>query len=132
MSTRASTLDWYGCATFRLRTAEGLTVWLDAYLDRVPDAEQSGVTVDDVTAADWILVGHSHFDHLWGAERIAARTGATVVGSYAVRKSAPAMLKNAFGVTLPPLYSNTPISRLITECVVGSSVYEPGVCSSPP
>ncbi|GAA4916001.1 L-ascorbate metabolism protein UlaG (beta-lactamase superfamily) [Actinomycetospora succinea] len=77
-----ATLDWYGCATFRLRTAEGLTVWLDAYLDRVPDAEQSGVGVDDVTAADWILVGHSHFDHLWGAERIAVRTGATVVGSY--------------------------------------------------
>lgn len=77
-----STLDWYGCATFRLRTAEGLTVWLDAYLDRVPDAEQSGLAVDDVTVADWILVGHSHFDHLWGAERIAARTGARVVGSY--------------------------------------------------
>lgn len=77
-----TTLDWYGCATFRLRTAEGLTVWLDAYLDRVPDAEQSGVGVDDVEAADWILVGHSHFDHLWGAERIAVRTGATVVGSY--------------------------------------------------
>ncbi|MEJ2865590.1 MBL fold metallo-hydrolase [Actinomycetospora flava] len=77
-----STLDWYGCATFRLRTAEGLTVWLDAYLDRVPDAAQSGVGVDDVEAADWILVGHSHFDHLWGAERIAVRTGATVVGSY--------------------------------------------------
>jgi L-ascorbate metabolism protein UlaG (beta-lactamase superfamily) len=77
-----ATLDWYGCATFRLRTTEGLTVWLDAYLDRVPAAAQSGVAVDDVTAADWILVGHSHFDHLWGAERIAARTGATVVGSY--------------------------------------------------
>lgn len=77
-----ATLDWYGCATFRLRTAEGLTVFLDAYLDRVPDAAQSGVGVDDVTAADWILVGHSHFDHVWGAERIARRTGATVVGSY--------------------------------------------------
>lgn len=75
-------LDWFGCATFRLRTAEGLTVFLDAYLDRVPAAEQSGFGVDDVDAADWILVGHSHFDHLYGAERIAARTGATVVGSY--------------------------------------------------
>lgn len=75
-------LDWYGCATFRLQTAEGLTVFLDAYLDRVPSAEQSGVSVDDVTAADWILVGHSHFDHLAGAERIAPRTGARVVGSY--------------------------------------------------
>lgn len=75
-------LDWFGCATFRLTTAEGLTVFLDAYLDRVPAAPQSGVGVDDVEQADWILVGHSHFDHLWGAERIAARTGATVVGSY--------------------------------------------------
>jgi L-ascorbate metabolism protein UlaG (beta-lactamase superfamily) len=75
-------LDWFGCATFRLRTAGGLTVFLDAYLDRVPGAAQSGFGVDDAVAADWILVGHSHFDHLYGAERIAARTGATVVGSY--------------------------------------------------
>jgi len=29
-----------------------------------------------------VLVGHSHFDHLWGAERIAARTGAIVIGSH--------------------------------------------------
>jgi L-ascorbate metabolism protein UlaG (beta-lactamase superfamily) len=78
----AATLDWYGCATFRLRTAEGLTIFLDAYLDRVPAAQQSEVGVEDVTAADWILVGHSHFDHLAGAERIAPRTGAQVVGSY--------------------------------------------------
>jgi L-ascorbate metabolism protein UlaG (beta-lactamase superfamily) len=84
VATPASTarLDWLGCATFRLRTAEGLTIFLDAYLDRVPHAAQSGFGIDDVTEAEWILVGHSHFDHLFGAERIAARTGATVVGSY--------------------------------------------------
>ena len=29
-----STLDWYGCPTFRLRTA-GLTVFLDAYIEPV-------------------------------------------------------------------------------------------------
>jgi L-ascorbate metabolism protein UlaG (beta-lactamase superfamily) len=75
-------LDWFGCATFRLRTRPGVTVLLDAYLDRAPSAAQSGVGVDDITEADWILVGHSHFDHLYGAERIAARTGATIVGSY--------------------------------------------------
>jgi L-ascorbate metabolism protein UlaG (beta-lactamase superfamily) len=55
---------------------------LDAYVDRVPAAPGPGWTADDVPAADWILVGHSHFDHLWGAERIAANTGARVVGSY--------------------------------------------------
>ena len=44
--TRAS-LDWAGCATFRL-TVDDVVVFLDAYLDRVPDAAQSGFTVDAV------------------------------------------------------------------------------------
>jgi L-ascorbate metabolism protein UlaG (beta-lactamase superfamily) len=77
----SATLDWYGCATFRL-TVGDTVVFLDAYIDRVPDAEGPGASADDVDRADWILVGHSHFDHLWGAERIAKRTGATIVGSY--------------------------------------------------
>ena len=81
--TAPSTLDWFGCATFRLRTA-GLVVMLDAYVDRAEGAAgpQPPVTADDIDECDWILVGHAHFDHLWGAERIAARTGATIVGSY--------------------------------------------------
>lgn len=76
-----TTLDWYGCATFRLRT-QGLTVFLDAYIDRAPTAQGTGLTADAVDACDWIVVGHSHFDHLYGAERIAVRTGAKLVGSY--------------------------------------------------
>jgi L-ascorbate metabolism protein UlaG (beta-lactamase superfamily) len=70
-----------GCATFRL-ALDDLVVMLDAYVDRVPGAPGPGLTADDVPSADWILVGHSHFDHLWGAERIARNTGARVVGSY--------------------------------------------------
>jgi L-ascorbate metabolism protein UlaG (beta-lactamase superfamily) len=77
----ATTLDWYGCATFRLRTA-GLTIFLDAYIDRVPGAPGSGLRADDIDACDWIVVGHSHFDHLYGAERIAANTGCRIIGSY--------------------------------------------------
>jgi L-ascorbate metabolism protein UlaG (beta-lactamase superfamily) len=80
MSVR-STLDWYGCATFRL-TVGSTVVFLDAYIDRVAGADGTGLSADDVDRADWVLVGHSHFDHLWGAERIAKRTGATIVGSY--------------------------------------------------
>jgi hypothetical protein len=76
-----ATLDWYGCATFRLRTA-GLTVFLDAYIDRAPGAPGTGLTADDVDECDWIVIGHAHFDHLYGAERIMARTGATLIGSY--------------------------------------------------
>src|SRR5262245_24544411 len=77
----AVTLDWLGCATFRL-TIDNLVVFLDAYIDRVPSAAPIGITVDQVQQANWIVVGHSHFDHLYGAERIARTTGATIIGSY--------------------------------------------------
>src|SRR5436305_13809758 len=74
------TLDWLGVATFRLTVGERV-IFLDAYMDRVPAAPPVGLTAAEVARADYVLVGHSHFDHLWGAERIAARTGATVLGS---------------------------------------------------
>jgi L-ascorbate metabolism protein UlaG (beta-lactamase superfamily) len=74
-------LDWLGCATFRL-TISNLVIFLDAYIDRVPSATPVGITVSEIDRADWIVVGHSHFDHLYGAERIARKTGATVIGSY--------------------------------------------------
>jgi L-ascorbate metabolism protein UlaG (beta-lactamase superfamily) len=76
-----ATLDWLGCATFRL-TIDDLVVFLDAYIDRVPAAPPVGLTTADVDRADWIVVGHSHFDHLWGAESIARNTGARILGSY--------------------------------------------------
>src|SRR3954469_18598024 len=76
-----TTLDWFGCATFRLRTA-GLTIFLDAHIDRAPTAAGTGLTADAVDVCDWSVIGHSHFDHVWGAERIAVRTGARVIASY--------------------------------------------------
>ena len=74
-------LDWYGCATFRL-TLGDTVVFLDAYIDRVAGAPGPGLSAGDIDRADWIVIGHSHFDHLWGAERIALRTGATIIGSH--------------------------------------------------
>jgi L-ascorbate metabolism protein UlaG (beta-lactamase superfamily) len=75
------TIDWLGVSTFRL-TVGDLTIFLDAYIDRVPAAPPVGITTADVRKADYVLVGHSHFDHLWGAERIARQTGAVVIGSH--------------------------------------------------
>lgn len=104
-----ATLDWYGCATFRLRTA-GLTIMLDAYIDRVPNAPGTGLTADAIDACDWIVVGHSHFDHLWGAERIMANTNATLIASYeSVR------VMEAAGV---------PLDRMI--CVAGGETIDLG------
>lgn len=76
-----ATLDWYGCATFRLKTA-GLTIFLDAYIDRAPGAAGAGHSAREVTECDWIVIGHSHFDHLSGAEVIMANTNARLIGSY--------------------------------------------------
>ncbi len=76
----AVTLDWLGCATFRLRI-DDLVLFLDAYIDRVPSAPPVGISTDEVDRADYVLVGHSHFDHLAGAEVIAANTGAKIIGS---------------------------------------------------
>ncbi|MDJ0770178.1 MAG: MBL fold metallo-hydrolase [Ilumatobacter sp.] len=78
-----TTLDWYGCATFGLRTA-GLHILLDAYIDRAGNAAgpQPRVTADDINDCDWIVIGHAHFDHLYGAERVMANTDARLIGSY--------------------------------------------------
>ena len=77
----SATLDWYGCATFRLCLGP-VTVFLDAYIDRADGAAGTGLNADAIDQCDWIVVGHSHFDHLYGAERIAANTGAKIIGSY--------------------------------------------------
>jgi L-ascorbate metabolism protein UlaG (beta-lactamase superfamily) len=74
------TLDWLGTATFRL-TIDGLVLFLDAYIDRVASAPPVGMKAADVRRADFVLVGHSHFDHLAGAEVIAENTGARIIGS---------------------------------------------------
>jgi L-ascorbate metabolism protein UlaG (beta-lactamase superfamily) len=74
-------LDWLGVATFRL-TVDDQVIFLDAYMDRVPAAPPVGLHASEVDRADHVLIGHSHFDHLWGAERIAHNTGATVIGSH--------------------------------------------------
>ena len=74
-------LEWFGVSTFRLRAGDTV-IFLDAYLDRVPAAAPVGLASREVTAADAILVGHSHFDHLHGAQFIAAATGARIVGSH--------------------------------------------------
>ena len=75
-----TTLEWLGTATSRL-TIGDLVIFLDAYMDRVPSAPPVGLRTADVTRADYILVGHSHFDHLAGAEVIAQNTGARIIAS---------------------------------------------------
>ncbi len=75
-----TTLEWFGTATFRVRHA-GLDLFFDAYLDRLPGLDPVGLSTAEVDKADFVFVSHAHFDHLYGADAIALRTGATVVAS---------------------------------------------------
>jgi L-ascorbate metabolism protein UlaG (beta-lactamase superfamily) len=75
------TLEWFGTTTFRVRV-DGLTIWLDTFLDRIPAAPQVGLSVTEIDEADYVFISHCHFDHILGANIVAANTGANIVGSY--------------------------------------------------
>lgn len=75
-----TTIEWLGTATFRLTIGETVLL-LDSYIDRVPAAPPVGISAADIKRADFILVGHSHFDHLGGADVIARNTGARIIAS---------------------------------------------------
>ena len=73
-------VEWLGCATFRVRVG-GRTLFFDTYLDKVPGVPAVGLTSSAVDVADFLFISHAHFDHVHGADTIAKRTGATVVGN---------------------------------------------------
>jgi L-ascorbate metabolism protein UlaG (beta-lactamase superfamily) len=62
----------------------GRTLFFDTYVDRPPGLPEVGLSAADVTEADVVFISHAHFDHMLGADVIAGRTGATVVGSHEV------------------------------------------------
>ena len=81
MSARSTvTLEWFGTSTFRVRT-NGINLFFDAYLDRLPGLLPVGLSAAAVDEADFIFVSHAHFDHLCGVDIVALRTGATVVAT---------------------------------------------------
>lgn len=76
-----TTLEWFGTATFRVRDGAGLELFFDAYLDRLPGLDPVGLSTAEVGQADFVFVSHAHFDHLYGADALALKAGATVVAS---------------------------------------------------
>src|SRR5579862_2944565 len=74
-------LEWLGCATFRVRVG-GRTLFFDTFVDRIAAAEPVGVRSAEVEDADFLFISHTHLDHVLGADTIARNTGAPVIGSY--------------------------------------------------
>jgi L-ascorbate metabolism protein UlaG (beta-lactamase superfamily) len=81
--SRPLSVTWYGCTTFKVEVA-GRTLWFDTYVDRPPGVPPVGISAVDIDAADLVFVSHAHFDHMLGADVVAANTGATIVGSHEV------------------------------------------------
>jgi len=75
------TLEWLGCATYRLKIGT-MVVMLDTFVDRIPSAPDVGIRSDQIKEADFALIGHSHWDHLAGADVVAKNTGARVICSH--------------------------------------------------
>ena len=79
---------WLGTAGYRLTHGDAV-VLIDPYLTRVglwrfltrPIAPDVATIDREISAADAVLVGHSHFDHVMDVPHIAKKTGAHVYGS---------------------------------------------------
>jgi L-ascorbate metabolism protein UlaG (beta-lactamase superfamily) len=71
---------WTGYSNFEL-AYNGKVILLDAYFDRGGNYPPLGFTAADIKRADFILIGHGHFDHMSDAASVGVRTGATIIGA---------------------------------------------------
>lgn len=72
-------LTWLGHGGWSIHSGK-YRVLLDPFLDDNPAA----AVKSDQVEADFILVSHGHFDHVGDVEKIAQRTGATVVACFEI------------------------------------------------
>lgn len=75
----SSELTWLGHGSWSIKSA-GHTILLDPFLDDSPVAPVKSDAVD----ADFILVSHGHYDHVADVEKIARRTGATIISNFEI------------------------------------------------
>jgi L-ascorbate metabolism protein UlaG (beta-lactamase superfamily) len=75
----ATELTWLGHGSWSIQSG-GSRVVLDPFLDDSPVAPVKSGQVE----ADFILVSHGHYDHVADVEKIARRTGATIISSFEI------------------------------------------------
>lgn len=69
-------LQWWGHASWQLKTSGGKTVLIDPWVTGNP---KSPVKLEDLGPADVVLITHDHFDHAGDTVAVAKQTGAKVV-----------------------------------------------------
>jgi L-ascorbate metabolism protein UlaG (beta-lactamase superfamily) len=71
-------IRWLSHAGFIIVSPDGKTVIIDPW---IVDNPLCPVRLDDISAADIVLVTHDHFDHIGNAVDIVRKTGATLVSA---------------------------------------------------
>ena len=70
-------IRWLGHAGFEIVSPQGKVVFIDPWLE----GPTSSAKLEDIEAADLVLVTHDHFDHASSAGEILKRTGALLVAN---------------------------------------------------
>ncbi|MCL4170842.1 UNVERIFIED_CONTAM: hypothetical protein GTU68_063822, partial [Idotea baltica] len=73
-------ITYYGHSSFLIET-QGKNLVIDPFI--TPNELAKDIDVDSIPA-DFILVTHGHGDHVADVERIAKRTGATIISNYEI------------------------------------------------
>jgi len=76
-------ITWIGHSALKLTGSK--IVFIDPFLSGNP---VSSMKLDDVTAADVVVVTHDHGDHLGDAHEICKKTGATLISIYEIAEVA--------------------------------------------
>ena len=71
-------VQWLGHACFKITSDSGKIIIIDPWLEGNPAAACS---VNDITAANLVLVTHDHFDHITNAVPIVQKTGAVLIAA---------------------------------------------------
>ncbi len=71
-----TSLKWLSHAGFQITSPERKIVIIDPW---IVDNPLSPVKLDEITAADIVLLTHDHFDHTGNVADIVKKTGATLV-----------------------------------------------------
>lgn len=70
MTANAIRIRWFNDACYEIHLSNGKGILVDPYID---ESKFRTLSYDDVEKADYILVSHTHFDHVMGLARVSQR-----------------------------------------------------------
>ncbi len=74
-TTNALRIRWFNDACYEIHLPNGKGLLVDPYID---ESKFHTLSYDDVEKADYILISHTHFDHVLGIDRVSKRFDSTI------------------------------------------------------